>query len=502
MASGSETFTENSFNVRSDGRLSDSLNTFARYSVGDFLRDGPTAFGPGGGSELVSLGGVSDVINQSLAVGVDKAFSTSLLADFRFGFFKYKVNVLPFDFGTRPAADAGIPGLNLDTTFTSGLFGGFIEGDRGFNLGSGLGVNRCNCPLDQDEKQFQVVGNLTKLTGNHSVKVGIDVRRAYNLRVPSDRHRSGELTFHHNRTSLAGAGGLGLATFLIGDVTRFTRYFSDVTDAREQQWRHFYYAQDTWRPTGKFTLSYGLRLDVINPQTINEPGNAGYLDLTTGEINVVGVGGIPMNGGVENKLNWAPRVGGTYQLDDRTVLRAAFGRTFDIGVFGSLFGHSVTQNLPVLSVQELNGTVRDFDSVFTLAQGAPLPVFPNASERHVPAAERRVRARAAGQAAPADGRRLQRLAAAAADRHAVGGSRVRRQPRAQRVRRQRTGHQRQPAHAERLPAGRFAEQPPAVLQPVRLDAGHRLLLQLRGELRTTRCRRSSSSGSRRGTRST
>ena len=283
VASGSETFTENSFNVRVDGRLSDSLNTFARYSVGDFLRDGPTAFGPGGGSELVSLGGVSDVINQSLAVGVDKAFSTSLLADFRFGFFRYKVNVLPFDFGTRPAADAGIPGLNLDTTFTSGLFGGFIEGDRGFNLGSGLGVNRCNCPLDQDEKQFQVVGNVTKLKGNHSVKVGIDVRRAYNLRVPSDRHRSGELTFHHNRTSLAGAGGLGLATFLIGDVTRFTRYFSDVTDAREQQWRHFYYAQDTWRPTGKFTLSYGLRLDVINPQTINEPGNAGFLDLTTGD---------------------------------------------------------------------------------------------------------------------------------------------------------------------------------------------------------------------------
>ena len=149
------------------------------------------------------------MINQSLAIGVDKAFSTSLLADFRFGFFKYKVNVLPFDFGTRPAADAGIPGLNLDTTFTSGLFGGFVEGDRGFNFGSGLGVNRCNCPLDQDEKQFQFVGNVTKLMGNHSVKVGIDVRRAYNLRVPSDRHRSGELTFHHNRTSLAGSRRTG-----------------------------------------------------------------------------------------------------------------------------------------------------------------------------------------------------------------------------------------------------------------------------------------------------
>ena len=41
--------------------------------------------------------------NQSLAYGVDYALSPTLLVDFRFGFFQYKVNVLPFDFGTTPA---------------------------------------------------------------------------------------------------------------------------------------------------------------------------------------------------------------------------------------------------------------------------------------------------------------------------------------------------------------------------------------------------------------
>ena len=41
-------------------------------------------------------------------------------------------------------------------------------------------------------------------------------------------------------------------------------------------------------PNGKLTLNYGLRLDVINPQTINEPATRGFLDLTTGEIKVVG----------------------------------------------------------------------------------------------------------------------------------------------------------------------------------------------------------------------
>ena len=386
VVSGSEEFRENSINVRLDGRINASANTFGRYSQGKFFRDGPTAFGDGGGQELVSLGGVSDVTNHSLAYGVDYAVSSSLLADFRFGWFKYKVNVLPFDYGTRPAADAGIPGLNVDDTFSSGLFGGFVEGDRGFNFGSGLGVNRCNCPLDQDEKQWQVVGNVTRFVSNHTFKAGVDIRRANNLRVPSDAHRSGELSFSQNRTIGPQGGGLGLATFLLGDVTKLRRYVSPNTDAREQQWRTAYYAQDTWRATEKLTLNYGLRLDIINPQTVNEAGNGGFLDLATGEIRVAGVGDIGLNGDVENKLNWAPRLGATYQLTERTVLRAGYGRSYDLGVFGSLFGHSVTQNLPVLSVQEINPP-ENFERVFTLAQGPPPPVFPDGpDQRAVPAA--------------------------------------------------------------------------------------------------------------------
>ena len=34
---------------------------------------------------------------------------------------------------------------------------------------------------------------------------------------------------------------------MLGDVTAFGRYVSPTVDARERQWRHFYYAQDTWR---------------------------------------------------------------------------------------------------------------------------------------------------------------------------------------------------------------------------------------------------------------
>src|SRR5439155_10677479 len=130
-ASGSEPFDNDTGDIRINGRVSNQLNLFGRYSVGDYRRDGPTAFGTGGGQELVSLGGTSKVRNQSLATGFDRSIGSKTTLDFRLGYFKYKVDVLPFDFGTTPAKDAAIPGLNLDTGFTSGLFGGFVQGDRG-----------------------------------------------------------------------------------------------------------------------------------------------------------------------------------------------------------------------------------------------------------------------------------------------------------------------------------------------------------------------------------
>src|SRR5205823_14532295 len=387
VASGSETFNDDTFDVRVDNRVNERMNVFGRYSLAKFDRNGPTAFGQGGGHELVSLGGVSQVKNQSLATGFDRTIGSNMTADFRFGWFKYKVDVLPFDFGTTPAKDAGIPGLNLDNNFTSGLFGGFIGEDsdsRRIRFGSGLGVNRCNCPLDEDEKQVQLVGNVTRLVQNHTVKFGADIRRAWNLRVPSDQHRSGELNFSNNRTIGPNGGGLALASFLLGDVTTFKRYISPTTDAAERQWRTAYYAQDTWRATGKLTLNYGLRLDIINPQTVNDSGKGGFLlmsvngqqiDIASPDIRVAGVNGIGLNGDVKNALNWAPRVGVAYQLTDRTVLRAGYGRSYDLGVFGSVFGHTVTQNLPVLSAQNLNAP-QNFDAVFNLKDGPSPPVFP------------------------------------------------------------------------------------------------------------------------------
>src|SRR5205085_2996601 len=51
-------------------------------------------------------------------------------------------------------------------------------------------------------------------------------------------------------------------------------------------------------------------------------------------------------------------------------VRAGYGRSYDVGVFGVSFGHNVTQNVPVLANRSLN-PASSFLPVFTLSQGPP-----------------------------------------------------------------------------------------------------------------------------------
>ena len=243
----------------------------------------------------INFAGLSDVLNQSIAIGYTRTFSPTLINDFRFGFMRYRVKVTPNGLGTHPATDAGIPNLNTDNFYTSGMPAFFVQGDAGTNLGYSLGTNQCNCPLNEQEQQFQFVDNLTKTVGNHTLKFGADLRHATNLRVPSDVHRAGELTFDTGYTGIVpGAGqgvqeGLGWATFRLGEVTSFGRFVSNVTDAAERQNRFFWYAQDSWRVSRKLQVNYGLRWEMIFPEYVNKAGNGALPDLNTGMMEVFGV---------------------------------------------------------------------------------------------------------------------------------------------------------------------------------------------------------------------
>jgi len=378
VGAGAGPYNQNSFDVRIDYAASQSMSLFGRYSFNHFSLSGTPSlgavggvgFGPGG------LAGSSIVHNYSLATGLTKTFSSSLLGDFRFGYFKYNPNTHKPDEGSTAMTNFGIPNANLGDRFTSGL-GEFDMDGTGSNFGDGLGVARCNCPLIESEQQFQWVANITKMRGNHQFKFGADIRYAQNLRVPSDSNRTGVYAFNHQGTSSGGSGGLDFATFMLGEVTQLSRYVSTSTTAAERQKRMFFYGQDTWRVTPKFTLNYGLRWEVYFPEYVNGKDQGGFANLVQGVDRVAGESGIGLNGSINNKWTYfAPRLGMAYQVDPKTVVRLGYGRSFDMGVFGSNFGHAVTQNLPVLASQLVQPAVPNKFAAFTLDNGPPTFTFP------------------------------------------------------------------------------------------------------------------------------
>ncbi|MFN7928826.1 MAG: TonB-dependent receptor [Blastocatellia bacterium] len=371
-ASGFGILNSDAFNVRVDRYQSEKLHMFGRYSFMQYAVSAPGAFGNlVGGPSFSSFSGDSSMRNQSLAYAADYLIRPSWTADVRFGFFRYRVFVNPNGLGTSPAKDAGIPGLNLDSYYTSGMPYFNITGTGGVAFGYSLGVNSCNCPLNEQENEFQYVGNVTHTFGNHSLKFGADYRYAQNLRVPSDSHRSGELTFNAVTTSGGSGGGLPLASFLLGQVSSFARYVSNSTDAAERQNRFFSYVQDTWRVTPKLTVNYGLRHEIYFPQYVNDKNNGGFQNLATGEVLIAGQNGVNLQGNIKTSFkHFAPRLGIAYEITPKTVFRTGYGRSYDVGVFGVSFGHNVTQNLPVLANQSLNPS-QPYLAVFTLASGPP-----------------------------------------------------------------------------------------------------------------------------------
>jgi|SRR5579871_873691 len=371
---GQDTYNADAINARVDYFKSDRLRLFERYTYTQFLKEAPGLFGGlAGGPQLNNIGytGKGDTRPQSMSFGFDYTLSPTVLTDFRFGWYRQRIFVNPLVPGDF-ASQAGAPGLNIpsDPT-TNNMPAFFINGQAGFQFGSSL-YNNCNCPLIEKMQQFQYVNNWSIIKSNHTFKVGFDLRRLQNLRVPSDQHRAGQLNFNPDLTMGPNGGGFGVASYLLGDVSSFSRYVSNSLDAGERQWREFLYAQDTWRVTPKLTINYGLRWEIYNPQTVTGRDKGGWLDLSTGEMLVAGENHVPLNGNVKNSFkNFAPRLGVAYQLNDKTVVRMGYGRTFDVGTFGSIFGHSVTQNLPALGTQNLVPSY-SWQSVFNLAQGPPL----------------------------------------------------------------------------------------------------------------------------------
>ena len=501
LVSGSETFNSDAFDVRLDGRLSDSMNIFGRYSYAKFDKDSPTAFGDaGGGGGFAEPGRLLEGEEPEPRAG--PRLHARRTTDPR-----RPLRVVQLQ-GGRAAArlrhDARRRRRHPGPQPRRRLHVGALRRQhRGQPGPAPLRLRPRRQPLQLPAGPGRVaVADRGQLhqdpRHDHTVKVGIDVRRAYNLRVPSDSHRVGRAAVQrqpHDRAD----GRRPRARHVPArrrDVLQALRQ-PDHGRARAAVAA----ASTTSRtPGGRQQADPQLRPAPRgdHPETVNEPGNGGWPNArawlepaTRGEILVGGVGDVDLAGNVENTLNWEPRLGVTYQINDKTVVRAGYGRSYDIGIFGSTFGHAVTQNLPVLvdpgdqRARQLRGRLQPGAGPAAARRSSP------PRQRPLPAAERRQLLRArrprCGCCGPTTG--TSRCSASSRPTRpwswatwATTASQLhgRRQPR--------RGHE--PADDRGLPQ-RPARPAAAVLRPLRLDAGLPLPTATTRPTTTTRSRPSS-----------
>ncbi|HTW46319.1 MAG TPA: TonB-dependent receptor [Acidobacteriaceae bacterium] len=374
VASGNGNDDGDQADVRFDVQATQDIHAFGRYDYSLYRLFGAAVFGAAGGAGfgVGNTTGNDLAQNQSAAAGFDWAISPHLLTDFRFGFLDYHVDENMLGYGTNPAAAIGLPNLNQGTLDTSGSPTYNVE-DGSI---SSFGTQGCNCPLLQSEQVYQAADNWTVIHGNHSIRLGADLRYAFNLRNASDYTRSGELGFGNGST------GSGLASVLLGYVDTFQRYDVYSPTAANRQKRGAFYAEDSWRLRPNFTANYGLRWDIVFPETVNAPGQGGFTDLPDGVIRVAGVGPWGTNGGSNVDLsNFGGHLGFAWQVRPNTVIRGAGAQIFDDeGFFGTIFGSAMTHNLPVYideNVTSGNATGKYQYSYATLPASPSQPTIPS-----------------------------------------------------------------------------------------------------------------------------
>jgi hypothetical protein len=320
-----------SFDFKVDHNATDSDRISVRYSFQRPVTFDPATWGTAGGPHGGGFQGTGVLKAQNGAINYNRLFSPTLITEVRFGVNRYRNDAQQVDYGTNASTAIGIPGVNLDD-WTSGLANIDISGYSNPVVGYSASL-----PWIRAETNFNVVNAWTKTWGTHTSKWGADIRRLRDdLLQTQTQNPRGIFRFRQNQTSCSSNCSAGttagmanaFAAFLLDVPNDIGRDLAVVFPAWRQS-QFFFYGQDRWQVTPKFTLDLGLRWEYYQPATTRLPGGFSNYDATTNTLRVAGYGDVPMNLGFKsNYKNFAPRIGIAYRMTDRDVFRAGYGISY------------------------------------------------------------------------------------------------------------------------------------------------------------------------------
>ena len=322
-ASYSDPSSLNAYSIRVDQNVNWKLTLFGRYdySPSNLSQRGPEFYNALSGSEHLSSSvhtftfGLNQLINPRINNELRANYSNQRLGTFytmdNFG------GAVPFS--SLPLFPNGFSVSNSNLEF-------YIVGASSYALGKAA---------TEEQRQTNLIDNLSMVRGSHQLKFGIDYRWLSPISSPDVYAQFAEFsgvtscspqpcTSTTIETPGDALSGLSDATFVhsLQSDTLLSRNFSA-------------YAQDTWKVTPRLTLTYGLRWE-FNPAIKGK--NLANQPFTVTGLNDPGTIALAPRGTPlyqTTYTNFAPRVGGAYQIRGvanwTSVIRGGFGIFYDLG---------------------------------------------------------------------------------------------------------------------------------------------------------------------------
>jgi hypothetical protein len=370
---------QNQFDFRVDGARTRD-RAFARYSYFSDVEQPVTPLPDGSGAitgSVIGTGGVvglSHVLGQQAVFDEVHTFTPALVNDLHIGYTRRGNTIVGPSLADTASAALGIPGIPTNAAFNNALplftFTGFQQ----------LGPSASTFSQYQTAV-WQAEEMLIYTLGRHAFKAGGDIR-FYQLNAVSPPNPTGSFAFTttgtdtQSTTAATTTGGNSLASFLLGQVDTFS---IDLQQSRIRPRDHIqeYFLQDDWRASDRLTFNLGARWTLHSPST--EKNNQGAVfNTATQLLDYAGVDGNSRSARELHYDNVAPRVGLTYLLTPKTVVRSGFGIVF-IDQSGITTPFTLPQFPFIQNVQQK--TQDSINSAFVLSNGptvAPIPLNQNA----------------------------------------------------------------------------------------------------------------------------
>ena len=333
-----------SYDIKSDYTLGPKDHLSGRFShqntttyqapiFGTFL-GGPAG---GGGFEATGIAAA-----YSTGFNYDHVFSPKLFTEARVGLAHLRNSAQQTDYGKNDAATLGIPGNGPNGTNNTITSSGQIAVTANVFNSPVIGYS-ASLPWLRAESNIDFANNWTLVRGNHTFKVGADIRRVRDdLLQGNNNAAAGQFYFQEQQTSAVNAtsyGPPGTTPVATGEANDMASILFDVPykvgqdtnstfPCYRQNWL-FFFASDKWQVGQKLTVDLGLRWELYPPATPRKAGGFVNYNPTNNGLVIAGLDGNPSNLGMQTDYkNFAPRIGLSYRATETTVIRAGFGVSY------------------------------------------------------------------------------------------------------------------------------------------------------------------------------